>query len=493
MSALEDALTADIREREASLLRFAFCQGSNRTIVREPVAATPRLLATTAGARPGQARPERATPLPFGTADLLEAAQFPAFPAAAGAENASDRLGHALVTAFGPQRRELANAYNDHRGFPSVRSKFPVHAFVTAGGRHWWLDVYRHALLDMDVAAGLADSGRVMLAARYSDLPDVYGDMRGPLTELELGISLRALCVAYDLFGLRYRIDLPDGAAEPALRQLKLDPVWGWSLPVAVRSPAAPPSSPPAAEPAAAATDALLREAVAVNRMAALRPADTPAPGSAIPACRVRTALSWAEVLWTRSSGGMPRGLYGVAGRRQPKPFTVVREAIDWLLVPPPAALLRQVMRELTVTVCLQDIEDHPDGVYRLADGAIHGVRQSSQIGTEMERDYLHPQTMQVGCGVRLANMIWVISVRARQLINGTGLWAWPLALLVSGWMTQGLCLAAAAHGLYARPARAFSEIQAQRLLGFAPDELILIGVTCGTSRHFESALDLRI
>jgi hypothetical protein len=59
--------------------------------------------------------------------------------------------------------------------------------------------------------------------------------------------------------------------------------------------------------------------------------------------------------------------------------------------------------------------------------------------------------------------------------------------------MTQGLCLAAAADGLYARPARAFQEIPAERLLGLAPDELLLISVTCGTPRFSESPLDLRL
>lgn len=493
------------------LLRFTFTQGSKQTIVGTTVFPgwSPRggapspyawdLLATTAGTPPGPADPGRAATLPFGTVDVLEATPFPSCPAAGGGP---DRVGHALVAAFGPQRREPSNIYNDHRGIPSVRSKFPVHAFVAREGRYHWLDVYRHALLGMDVPAGAAES--ILLAARYSDLPSPYGKLRGPLTELELGISLRALCAGLDLFGVPYRVELPDERSPWRLRELKLEPAWGWTLPVTVLPwGSTVTGSPPAAgeaPPETAPEDPLLREVVTVNRLAALRPAG-PAPGPAaglagrsVPSAGPdRAGGSWADVLWTRSSGTMPRGLKGLAGRRQAKPLSVVRDAMDWLGTEPPSELLRQVSRELAVTVCVQDIEGLADGVYRLSGGGLDLLARHDDIGAELERDYGHGQDIDVGCGVRVANANWFVSVRPRRLISELGPWAWPLAMLATGWMVQGVCLAAAAHGLHARPARAFQEIPAQPLLRLAPDELLLVSVTCGTPRFAESTLDLRL
>lgn len=484
------------------LLRFAFAQGSKQTIVGTTVFPgwLPRggapgpyawdLAATTAGTPPEPADLERATSLPFGTVDILQATPFPVCPATGAGR---DRVGHALVTAFGPQRREPSNVYNDHRAVPSVRSKFPVHAFVARDRRYHWLDVYRHALLDMGVPAGPPES--ILLAARYSDLPSPYGRLRGPLTELELGINLRALCAGLDLFGVPYRVGLPDHGSESRLHELRLEPAWGWTLPVTVwpwpSGDPAPAGSPPASRETPPG-DALLREVVAVNRLAALSPAaGTARCGRSVPAAGP-AGVSWAEVLWARSSGTMPRGLKGLAGRRRVQPFSVVRDTVDWLGAEPPAQLLRQVSEELTVTACLQDIEGAGDGVYRLAGRELSLLARHDDIGAELERDYGNPQGTEVGCGVRVANVNWFVSVRPRRLIE-RGPWAWPLALLAAGWMAQGICFAAAAHGLYARPARAFQEIPVQPLLRLSPDELLLVSVTCGTPRFAESALDLRL
>lgn len=226
-----------------------------------------------------------------------------------------------------------------------------------------------------------------------------------------------------------------------------------------------------------------------------LRPADPPSQARAIPAAVASTPVtgSWAEVLYARTSGTMPRGLKGLAGRRLSRPFSFVEDAMEWLAVSPPSALLRRIMQVLTVTVCLQDIEGHANGVYRVSGSRLSEVAGNDHIGADLEEGYGHRQAMTVGCGVRTANTIWFVSVRVRELVSQIGLWAWPLLLITSGWLTQGLCLAAAAHGLYARPARAFREIPVQQPLSLAADEVILISVTCGTPRFRESTLDLRL
>jgi hypothetical protein len=474
---------------------------ATRVTAQRPDPLTPEMLRTTVGALPGLADPRRAVPLPFGTTDLLEASPFPARQAA-GSAPGHDRLGHALVTAFGLQRREPHNSYNDHRGIPSVRSTFPVHAFLARSGRHYWLDVYRHALLDMGVTARPADSGRVLLAARYSHLPAAYGTLRGALTELELGIGLRALCLALDLFGVPYQVDMPGHGSPEYLAELRLDPVGEWTRPIVVRTAqgnAVPPASdapgPDAPGPDAGPNDPRLRTVIAANRAMLGRSADSlmpHAPARPDAGAPPGIAKSWAEVLWARSSGTMPRGLSGVAARRRGQPFSMVRSGLEWLGVPPPSGLLRQVTAALTVTVGLQDIEGTTPGLYRLDGSALSLISRHETIGAALEREYPHRQANDVGCGVRLANANWLISVRPGRLDRELGPLATSLALLAAGWMTQGLCLAAAAHGLYARPSRAFQEVPG-RLLGLAPDETILIGVTCGTPRFNQSTLDLRL
>ncbi|RSS34979.1 hypothetical protein EF912_36500, partial [Streptomyces sp. WAC07061] len=140
------------------------------------------------------------------------------------------------VAAFGIQRREPSNPYNDHRGYASVRSKFPVHAFVTGGGRRRLVDPGRHALLDMAGGGAAGEPAAVVLAGRFTHLPDYYRPLRGPLTELELGINLRALAVAMELFGVEGRLRLP-GADDTGLPAgLGLAPAWQWTLPLVVET-----------------------------------------------------------------------------------------------------------------------------------------------------------------------------------------------------------------------------------------------------------------
>ena len=120
---------------------------------------------------------------------------------------ASQVLGHLLVAALGLQRRELSHRYPDHRAVASGRAKYPVHALVLDERRLRYLDVYRHALVDVPMpslnipAALVPEPGAVavILAARYQDLPAGYRQARASITEAELGIAMRALAVTAQL------------------------------------------------------------------------------------------------------------------------------------------------------------------------------------------------------------------------------------------------------------------------------------------------------
>jgi nitroreductase len=90
--------------------------------------------------------------------------------------------------------------------------------------------------------------------------------------------------------------------------------------------------------------------------------------------------------------------------------------------------------------------------------------------------------------------MIWFFSMRPREVISRFGPGGWSAAQYACGWAIQGLGLAAAAAGLYARPVGAFKEIPTQRILGLEPEEMIVLAVVVGTPRHTGGALlDLRL
>ncbi len=508
-------LPDDVDFMTRDMMWFAYGSGADRP--RPPVQPTGPLSETEVDpGRPDAARSGALAALPHGTVDLLEGMPFPhgRFSGGAGA----DRLGHALVAAFGVHRREPENPFNDHRGYPSVRGKFPVQVLVGERGRRRALDVYRHALVDLATAerpARAAGSGvegvEIALAGRYTRLPPVYKWFRGSLVHLELGINLRMLCLALELFGLRGRLRLPDASAEEALTTLGLTPSWQWSLPLTV---ALDTDTDPGAEagtgtdtdtdtgPARSASDSagaaaggpdhVLAEALAVNRAQDFR--EPPAPlGPAFPAGTGGGELSWAELLWRRTSGRMPRGLYGMNGRRRRLPAAALRDAVDWLALPPPGGTLRAVYESLRVSGVVQAVDGFADGVHRLVDGELSPYFEDPTVAARLEEHYGYPLAPGNGCDVRHAATIWFLSVRPREVMERFGPGAWCAAQYAAGWAAQGLCLAAAAHGLYARPVRAFQEVPTRRILGLDPDEMIVFSVITGTPRYTGPLLDVRL
>jgi hypothetical protein len=421
----------------------------------------------------------------------------------------TDRLQHALVTAFGLQRREPSNLFNDHRSSASVRSRFPVHAFVQTDEEAWLLDVYRHGLLPVAGARPqLPTDGplQVALAGRYTHLPSLYGRLRGPLVELEMGIGLRALWVALELLGLAGQLHLPAAGAAPSMAHLGLDPPTEWTvpLPVTVRPQGQPPvreaARPGGRSPqrrAADTDDPTLAEVVAVNRtaldVAVVRDAqELRGEARAIPAGLAPGGRCWAEVMWQRSAGHMPRQLAGFSGRRRPLPAGAVSDALAWVAAPPPTPLLAAVADRIKVSVCLQDAIGYTAGWYRLDQGELQLVHADPSLAARLEGCYGHGLGPNVGCAVRHASLIWLLAVDVTGLVEAFGPGGWTLAQYACGWMAHGLCLAAAAAGLYARPSRAFDELLLHPVVGGAPGEMVLLSVISGAGRYLEPVLDLR-
>lgn len=489
------------------VLRYAFSQGPGRDFVAPPeppdVAPT-----STFGALPEAVSADRMCRLVWGTVDVLEDTVFPD-PSSTSGLSSEDRIQHSLIMAFGLQHREPSNLFNDHRACASVRSRFPVHAFVHTGDRAWLLDVYRRGLLPVRDACPLFPTGEaihVALAGRYTHLPSPYGRLRGPLTELELGISLRSLWVALDVFGLVGELHLPGDDAPRLMTLLGLNPPRQWSLPLSVAlnsHPSPPPSGSARLDPGDHDDDdATLDEVVAVNRMslgaAGAGPSESRRGGGrGIPVGVSAAGTSWSEVLWQRTAGRMPRNMAGFSGRRRPVAAAAVTDAVAWLSLPPPTPLLDQIAGRMTVTACLQDVDGYATGQYRWergGDGTGHleRVRADPQLPTRLEACYGHGVGHGVGCAVHHANMVWLLCVDVGSLIEAIGPGGWTLAQYACGWMAHGLCLSAAAHGLYARPNRAFDEIALQPVIGIGPGEMVLLSIVSGVGRFVEPMLDLR-
>ncbi|QES08487.1 hypothetical protein DEJ44_24635 [Streptomyces venezuelae] len=449
-------------------------------------------------------------PLPLGTHDRLAALPYPALPGPLGsadrpaAEPVGDRLGRALVTAFGPQRREPENPYNDHRPYASPRCLFPVHAFVDGGAGMPWrlLEPDRHAL----TGAPAAPARNVVLTGRYTSVPPAYQWFRGSLIAIELGFVLRALSLGLELFDVPARLRLPGPDAHRLLPALGLDDAWAWSLPFVVEldgeeghAPPEPPAqaghAPPEPPDHLPRTDPALAALIRVNREqtydGAAAPLTTAVPADLAPSV---IAPDWAELLWRRHSGRMPRALHGMSGRRRTVPAEALDSAARWLSVPPPGPELAAAFEALKVTAVVQGVSGRTDGVHLLRDGAAHLRRADPTAPRRLEERYGYGLSPVNGCGIHDVPLTVFLSVRTRELFERLGTAGWGAVQHAAGWAAHGLCLSAAASGLFARPVRAFKEIPTQRVLGLDPDEMIVLSVVVGVPQDTGGALlDLRL
>ncbi|MEV5437769.1 hypothetical protein AB0K80_17400 [Streptomyces sp. NPDC052682] len=432
-----------------------------------------------------------ATLLPLGTTGRLSALPYPRVPAPAPA--APDAVLHALTAAFAPLRREPENPYNEHRPYASPRCLFPVHAFAGQGGAWRLLEPTRHAL----TGPGAGAPARIALTGRYTAIPVAYQWFRGSLVAIELGMVLRALSLGLELFGVPATLTLPTTGAPGLLRELGLERTWEWSLPwlvdVGEPRPGAAAAGP---EPPVPGGDPSLTDVVRVNRSQLYEASAAPLT-TAVPARLPASSLvpDWAELLWRRHSGRMPRALHGMdsAPRPAPLPARSLATALAWLGVPPPHPVLAAAFEAVTVTAVVQHIDGYAAGVHRVHDGAAHLVRADATAPAGLEANYGYGLSPVNGCGIAKAPLTVFFSVRPRELFARLGPAGWGAAQHACGWAVHGLCLAAAASGLFARPVRAFKEIQTKEVTGLGEDMTIVLSAVVGVPRETGGAvLDLR-
>lgn len=503
---------------------FAYEQGPWRgRLDRNP--RIDHTMPTSATVPPAAARGADGRPLPYGTHQWLADAPYPQTPALP-PEPVEDRLGRLLIAALGLQRREPSNLFNDHRSVASVRSKFPVHLFALASdGTTAYLDLYRHALVDLpgrvaadgDLARLLPTPGdiTVLLAARYTDLPTGYGELRCTLGLLELGVNLRALHMAADLIGVRVRLRL-DGTETSAAQRLVTGTGPGaWSPPLVLTLEgvgALPPSVPlPGTTESASPQneyqeddDRLIRESAHASLLKAaevtaslteLRCTEAePVRGVPdLPDLDSRTVRpSWAETLWNRSAGRVPATVSGFSARPATLGMDCLGDMLAWSSHPAPGPLLAEIGNRVSTTVALQRMGGLPTGRYRLLAGQLEPDLEDPELMQKLQDDFSYSLTPAVDCGLRHANAMWVFSADIDDILDEFGPAGWPLLQLWCGWAAHGVCTAAAAHGLFARPARSFDEFRMQYVMGLPREVLPVFSVTCGRSRFAEPMLDLR-
>jgi hypothetical protein len=205
------------------------------------------------------------------------------------------------------------------------------------------------------------------------------------------------------------------------------------------------------------------------------------------------TPLSWSDVLWRRSAGRVSGGRYGFALRPAPVPRGTLDSLLAWAAVPAPDVALTAVGRQVRTTLVLKAIEGLADGVYRLGgDGRAELLRADARTLARLEPGFARPSSPTTDIGLRHAAVFWVHSVATGRLLDEFGPGGLALLNLWCGWTIHGLCLAAAAAGLIARPARSYDEHHIQPLLGLEGEEFPVFTTVCGTPRFTSPMLDLR-
>ncbi|MEV7771789.1 hypothetical protein [Kitasatospora sp. NPDC086791] len=509
------------------VLRFALRQGPLRGLLHTPVEVDERV-PTTALLPPAAARTDRGRPLPSTAHTLSAGAEYPAGRLS---PDGPDLLGRVLATAFGVLRREPSNPANDHRVTASVRSKFPVHVLVVPPGADHpgYLDPYRHALVDLALDAPVlagpvaalrpaAGDAVVLLAARHTDLPTAYGALRCALGDLETGIQLRSLLVTAELFGVRASVATTGPAVSAAAELNAATGPGSWGAPVVVvlhgvGAPAGSADLDPAGGGADAAGDERLRVeslhpslaecAVAIRprlerprpeRPHGLGPGPAETTGPAIPALPAPPGggPGWERVWWNRSAGRVPAPLSGFSARPVTRGEDCLRDLLAWSAVPAPDGPLREVAERVRLTLVPQGLAGLPVGRYGVSDGRLTARALDPTLPRRIEQGFGYPLSATNDCGVRHALAVLVLSADLGSIVRDLGPAAWGLLQVWCGWAAHGVSLAAAAHDLFARPARSYDEHHLSALLDLPRQESPVLLLVCGKSRYTEPALDLR-
>lgn len=394
-------------------------------------------------------------------------------------------------------RRDPQDPYNDHRAYASPRCAFPVMGAVVNRSEWHALDPERRQVVRSGVASDPQHAGgAISLSGRYDRIPSAYGWFRGSLVGIESGIVLRHLAALSRLHHLPLDVALPQvGWTDSAPAHLWRDNA-GWSPPIVLtpRDTARQPAR--TRRPRRGRTDHCADAEADLLRV--YRSHDfthsVGALGDGIPAeAEDDAADSWAEVLWRRSAGRMPRGLYGFRVANAGMEASDAVAITGWGTVQPPVPVAAAAM-PLRLYAVVRDVGGLSPGIYDVVDG--HFSRRATAPGDALDRfaaSYLYGSDQFSRNDMERAPLVLVVTSRPRDAVVGAGPSAWTALQLATGWVAHGLCLGAAARRLMARPVRALDEYDVAVALDLDDDEMVGLAVVVSQhSPHGGLQIDLR-
>lgn len=493
------------RSPHAPLLRFIFSQSYAKSIA-DTGRAAPAIRV------PGLAGDEAAIPLDWHAAGSLGALPYPPAPSPAPAPSGEQHrraLAALLHGGLGVLRVEPANPFNPHRGYPSARALFPVHAYLLGGPGALHYDPIGHRLQPVAGGGAPAWSGAaIALAGCAGTFPEGYGPLRYALTALEAGHALANLVLLGTALGLAPTVQLAF-SDRALLEQLALPRDGSWA-PLAIVSlgaalpepppPPPPPSPPPSPSPSPDDVAEIERatwldgpDAAAWRTAAGLVRDPTARSAGDTQALPPRSnpdrPRSVGDVLFARNAGRTAGG--GLCGRAAPIPADVLHAAAA-ALRPPPLDLATPGASPSGVRafVVAERVAGLPDGIYELApDRAALAVVRRGRFLDAVQRGFTYAPA---AINIRSMNLAWLLAVDYPAVLARWGARGLRLANLELGWLAQGVSCAAAAHGLFARPVRSFREPVLDELLNLGPTEMIGYEILCGSNRFSDFVFDLR-
>ncbi|YAL83270.1 hypothetical protein ACMYYO_00240 [Dermacoccaceae bacterium W4C1] len=394
---------------------------------------------------------------------------------------------------FSPLRHEPEDPYNNHRGYASARCLFPVQAMLADGDKWSWVDAERRRFTH--TASSTTRRG-IALTGCWSRVPSSYGWFAGGLVALETGILLRHLGMIGAALGLRLRLQA--AGAEDVI------PARTWTDPAGM----APSWFVSRAEPRSAATPLTARttghrstrplESAAQDLRAhygdhRFRSGQADLP-SGIPTAGVTTAQvkDWASVIMARSSGRMPRQLWGFRVADAALTAEDMQAQAAWAATPGPS-LWDAISDCVRIRLVTRRVTGMAPGVHHLAGTVLRRTPLPAAAVEASTSAYLYDSTPESNNDLAQAPAFWLITTFPAKIVDRLGPAGWSLMHHQVGWITHGLSMAGAARDLLTRPVRAFDERVLAQALQLAPDEMPAIGIVVGSHRpHGGIIHDLR-
>lgn len=439
------------------------------------------------------ARPGEVLPWPRGLWDDARTTPFPQ-RATGGSPPLDDALLRLAAHAVSLVRRDPDDPYNDHRAYASPRCLFPVLASVVVAGEWHVLDPERRAVVPTGVPADAAHAdGAIALTGRWDAVPAGYGWFRGSLVAIETGILLRHLAALSRLHDLSLTLLPPrtgweaGGAAQLWREPERWSPPW-------VLVPAT--STVAEAGPAPLTVvhdhhDDGYADLVRVYRSHTLGTVAGPVASGV--SFAGTDAGSWSDVLWRRSAGRMPRGLYGFRVADDPVDLDDALVLARWAArtAPPAVASATDGARLHAVVRNVPGLEP---GVHEVVDGRFR--RRTSAPADALHRfaaSYLYGSDELSRNDIERAPLVFVVTSRPRASVRRAGPGAWTATHVGHGWLAHGLSLGAAARRLVARPVRALDERDVAAALDLDEDEMVGLAVVVSHhAPHGGLQIDLR-